>query len=50
MGIPKDSIVLYETALKTDKYLLIANGSVDDAMKAEEILKRTMPETLAHHQ
>src|ERR1700723_4583839 len=27
IGIPKDSIVKYETALKTDQFLLIAHGS-----------------------
>jgi hypothetical protein len=30
LGIPKDSILRYETALKTGKYVLIAHGSMDD--------------------
>ena len=50
LGIPKDSIVQYETALKTGKYVLIAHGSADDVIEAKEILKKTQPETFAHHQ
>ncbi len=35
MGIPKDSIVKYETALKTDQFLLIAHGTVAEVAKAQ---------------
>jgi uncharacterized membrane protein len=49
IGIPKDSIIQYETALKTDKFVLIANGSVDDLTKAREILQLTKPEKLNDH-
>ena len=49
MGIPKDSILRYETALKTGKFVLIAHGSVDDTTHAKEILNHTKPETLEHH-
>jgi hypothetical protein len=45
LGIPKDSILQYETALKTDKFLLIAHGSADEITRAKEILNRTNPET-----
>jgi hypothetical protein len=50
LGIPKDSIVRYETALKADKFVLIAHGSLDETTHAKEILNRTKPETLEHHQ
>jgi hypothetical protein len=50
LGIPKDSILRYERALKTDKFVLIAHGSVDEITRAKEILDRTKPETLEHHQ
>ena len=50
MGIPKDSILQYETALKADKFVLIAHGSLDETTRAKEILNRTKPETLEHHQ
>jgi hypothetical protein len=50
LGIPKDSILRYETALKTDKFVLIAHGSVDETTRAKEILNGTNPEALEHHQ
>jgi hypothetical protein len=50
LGIPKDSILKYETALKTDKFLVIAHGSWDEVAKAKEILAGTEPETLEQHE
>jgi hypothetical protein len=50
LGIPKDSILQYETALKTDKFVLLAHGSKDEIARAKEILSRTNPEILDHHQ
>ena len=50
LGIPENSILKYETALKTDKFVLIAHGTVDDVAQAKEILNNTRPETLEHHQ
>lgn len=37
IGIPRDSIVQYETALRADKFLLIAHGTSDDVHKARDI-------------
>ena len=50
LGIPKDSILRYETALKAGKYVVIAHGSEADATQAKEILHRTHAEALDHHQ
>ena len=50
IGIPKDSILQYETAVKSGKYVLIAHGSEEEAVHARQILKSTNPETLAEHQ
>ncbi len=50
VGIPKDSILKYETALKTDKFLLLVHGSADEANKAKQILDDTNPEMLEHHE
>jgi uncharacterized membrane protein len=50
LGIPKDSILQYETAIKTGKFVLIAHGTIDDITHAKEILNRTRPDTIAHHQ
>ena len=41
IGIPKDSILKYETALKTERFLLIAHGSPAEASKAQAILRTT---------
>ena len=50
LGIPKDSILQYETALKSGKYVVIAHGSAEEPTHAREIINRTKPETLEHHQ
>ena len=50
LGIPKDSILQYETALKSGKFVVIAHGSAEETTHAREIIKRTNPETLEHHQ
>jgi len=49
LGIPKNSILMYETLLKTDKFLLIAHGSANEVIHAKEILNDTQAETLDHH-
>lgn len=38
MGIPKDSIIKYETALKADKFLVIAHGTPAQVENAHRIL------------
>ena len=50
MGMPKDSILRYETAIKTDKFVLVAHGSVEEIVRAKGILSGTKPEILEHHQ
>jgi hypothetical protein len=50
MGIPKDSILQYETAVKSGKYVIIAHGSAEESAHAREIISRTNPEALADHQ
>jgi len=49
IGIPKDSVVKYETALKSDKFLLLAHGTVDEVAKARDILQTTNPIQVAVH-
>jgi len=50
LGIPKDSILRYETALKTGKFVVIAHGTAEEAARAREIINRTNPEALEEHQ
>lgn len=49
MGIPKDSVVLYEMALKTDKFLLMVHGTVPEIEKARDILEATHPVNMTLH-
>jgi hypothetical protein len=41
IGIPKDSILKYETALKTDKFLLVVNGTPEAVSQAKDIIEGT---------
>lgn len=41
MGIPKDSIVKYETFLRAENFLLIAHGSKEEVQKAKQLLAKT---------
>ena len=43
IGIPKDSVVQYELALKTDKFLLMVHGPATVVEKAREIIGTTRP-------
>ncbi len=38
MGVPKDSALTYETALKADKFLLLVHGTADEVNRAKDIL------------
>jgi hypothetical protein len=49
IGIPKDSVVQYETALKSDKFLVIAHGSADEVAKAKSVLGTTAAAQVAVH-
>jgi hypothetical protein len=49
IGIPKDSVVRYEAALKSDKFLLLAHGTKDEVDKARDILHTTHPMEVALH-
>lgn len=41
IGIPKDSVLDYELALKTDKYLLMVHGAAPEVGRAKAILDST---------
>lgn len=50
LGIPKDSILQYETAVKTGKFVLVAHGSAAEIAQAQDIINRTSPEVVEAHQ
>jgi uncharacterized membrane protein len=39
IGIPKNSSIMYETAIKSDKFLVIAHGTAGEVAKAKGILE-----------
>jgi uncharacterized membrane protein len=43
IGIPKNSVVKYESALKSDKFLLLAHGTASEVAKARDIIQTTRP-------
>jgi uncharacterized membrane protein len=49
MGIPKDSVLQYELAVKSDKFLLIVSGTSAEVAKAKELLDTTKPAHLERH-
>ncbi len=40
IGVPKDQVLKYETALKADKFVLLIHGSIDDEAKARSVLAK----------
>lgn len=50
IGIPKDSVIRYETALKADKFLLIVHGTVQEVEKAKNILVQHKAEEATVHE
>jgi uncharacterized membrane protein len=50
IGIPKDSVVRYDTALKANKFLLVVHGDAQEIKRAREILDGTdLASFDAHH-
>lgn len=48
IGIPKDSVLKYETAIKSDKYVLVVHGASDEVARAKDILKNIDHEVQVH--
>ncbi len=49
VGIPKDSVLRYETALKADKFMLIVHGDAAEINRAKELLKTSGLSSFDHH-
>jgi Heat induced stress protein YflT domain len=49
IGIPKNSVVKYELALKSDKFLVLAHGTTDEVAKAKDIMQSTRPVEVGLH-
>ena len=48
LGIPKDSVIQYESSLKADKFLLVVHGQQDELARAKDILKNSGHEVKIH--
>jgi hypothetical protein len=46
IGVPKDSVLQYETAVKADGFLVMAHGSPEEMARAKTILGATNPSRL----
>jgi len=49
LGIPKNSVIQYETALKADKFLVLAHGTADEVARAKSLIDSTKPAEAAIH-
>ena len=49
LGIPENSILQYETALKAGKFILIANGNAEEVLHAKNVLRNTAIESMDEH-
>lgn len=49
LGVPKDSVLQYETAVKADRFLVMAHGSASQAASAKAILTTFVPSSLKIH-
>ena len=49
IGIPKDSVIEYETQIKAGKYAVITHGSPDEASKAKSTLAMTKNRGIQEH-
>lgn len=49
VGIPKDSVVRYEIALRADKFLVVVNGTSDEVARASAVLKASSAASIDQH-
>ncbi len=50
IGIPRDSVLQYETAIEADGFLVMAHGTTAEMAQAEYVLKGLHPQRLELHQ
>ena len=49
IGIPKDSVLQYETALKANNFILVLHGDNQEISRAQEVLKSSGLSSFDHH-
>jgi hypothetical protein len=49
IGVPKDSVIQYEAAVKADSFLVMAHGPAADMARAKDVLGTVHPSSLDLH-
>jgi uncharacterized membrane protein len=49
IGIPRNSVVQYETEVKNGKLLLVAHGTADEVERARDLLRKTQAKSTTIH-
>ena len=49
IGLPKNSVLQYETEVKANKFLLVLAGNADEIARAREVLKTSSHASFDHH-
>lgn len=49
IGIPKDSVIQYEAAVRADGFVVMAHGTAEEIARAKEILITTSPSRIDLH-
>jgi hypothetical protein len=49
IGVPKDSVIQYESAVKADSFLVMAHGTADEIVRAKAILATANPSRIDVH-
>jgi len=49
IGVPKNSVLEYEAAVRSDKFLLLVSGTASEVRRAKEILDTTEPAHVGMH-
>jgi len=49
LGIPKDGLPVYESDLRSERFLVVAHGTPGEVDRARDLLGRTAHERLDHH-
>ena len=49
LGIPKDSVLNYETALKSSKFILLAHGTAEEVAHAQSIIQTKRARSIGTH-
>jgi hypothetical protein len=50
VGLPKESVIHYEAAIRADGFIVMAHGTLDDMARAKAILATHQPTRLDSHE